>query len=207
MPGLRAALRLAMVLSVLVTLLVTIVLVSPSTSAKGPREMVVSGEALSATVRLNTDESFAFMFGSQVAADIDALYDRPYLTFEIIGGAFEGQARLYLGTQAEPPLFLIGPLSRSSTPARLGPHPLAILALHGIPLRLTDPFRLADPADDPPAVFSGGRQILPVALPAAGGGGLADGSGNGPQPLLWAILAALVVGATGAGLRVARQRR
>lgn len=211
---------------------IAIAAASGTAQAAAPSFAIVSGPGIDQPVRLSSEESFAFMFGTVVEIDAEALDGGEYLGFALFWFVPAGidavdddpdeaaavganqYARLYLGTDSEPPLLIFRdrnpfgwPVRQADFARRIGPHPLDILAAHGVPLALTDPFRLADPADDPPAVFADGRQILPVALPAAGSGGLAGESGNGPQPLLWASLAALAAVTGGAGLRFQRRRR
>ena len=127
------------------------------------------------------------------------------------------EARLYFGTEAAPPIFAYQnknpggwPVRSSEFVRRLGPHPLAILAAHGVPLSLTDPFGQARVEDDPPRVGSPNGPILPIQLPNAGGGGLADTRSVGPTdpsrstpwaPLLAGAAAAAVVAGVGVAVR------
>ena len=178
--------------------LLLFVAVAPSVQAKSSRFGLVYGDSVDNQFTLNQNEAFAFAFGAAVSVVPNDLEHRQFLeigffesgrwpAFLADGGDVsrippvdaDQRARLYFGTEHERPL-----LEYRVTNVRryLGPHHLDILAARGIPKSLTDPHNRARLQDDPPQVKSGGVQILPIALPATGSGGLA---GDTPTPTAW----------------------
>jgi hypothetical protein len=202
--------------------LLLVVVVAPSAHAKSSRFGLVYGDTVANQFTINQNEVFAFAFGTAVTDVPNDLEQRPFLeigffdsgrwlAFLSDGGDVsripsvdaDQRARLYFGTEHERPL-----LEYRVTNVRryLGPHHLDILAAHGVPTSLTDPHSQAQLPDDPPRVESGGVQILPIALPATGSGGLA---GDATTPAPWstyALITALVTMGVGS-IVVLRRRR
>ncbi len=228
----RAAIRRRTIPLVLAVLVGASFLNAQPAEAAAPAFGLVHGDGIDGRIVLAGDESFAFQFGTIIDDVPEGLEPRGFLEFGFFwlepwvsfirdGGDPKSvaiaeanqRARLYFGTESEPPIFVYlnrnpagWPVKEAEFHRYVGPHPLAILASHGVPITMTDPHGRARVQDDPPAVTSGGEQILPVQLPSAGSGGLGDEGRRGGDGWMWASVGAGVVVIVGAGLQWSRRK-
>ena len=179
------------------------VFAAPATAqTASPAFTLIHGGTLAAPALLDAEESFTFQFGNVLEAvpgDLEArpsidfamFWFEPWLTFVRDGGDAASvsptesnqQARLYFGTETDPPILAFQgrnpagwPVLASDFLRYIGPRALEILAVHGVPVELSDPFQRSILVDDPPPITSDERDTLLLVMPNGGSGGLADTS-------------------------------
>ena len=191
--------------------------------ASAPAFTLIHGGPLTSPAVLDAEESFTFRFGTiveEIPTDLEMrpsiefamFWFEPWLTFVRDGGDLVSvnpaesnqQARLYFGTETDPPILAFQGRNPAGWPVLepefhrfIGPLALEILARHGVPVELSDPFQRSILVDDPPPLTSDERDELLLVMPNGGSGGLADTShdaaGDWMRLVIPAWAAALVV--------------
>ena len=170
--------------------------------AAAPAFTLIHGGPLTVPTALNAEESFTFQFGTvveEVPTDLNVrpsidfawFWFEPWITFIRDGGDPQSvnpaesnqQARLYFGTESDPPILAFQTRNPAGWPVLerefhryIGPLALEILADHGVPVELSDPFQRSILVDDPPPLTPAERETLLSVMPNGGSGGLADTS-------------------------------
>ncbi len=179
------------------------VFTAPATAqGLAPAFTLIHGGPLTTPAVLDAEESHTFQFGTvveEIPADLEMrpsiefalFWFEPWLTFVRDGGDLGSvspsesnqQARLYFGTESDPPILAFQNRNPAGWPALesefhrfIGPLALEILADHGVPVELSDPFQRSILVDDPPPLTSEERDMLLLVMPNGGSGGLADTS-------------------------------